>query len=60
MAAPKKSVECLFSIPRPASTPNQTQSFELPVRTMRMTQSTQPIQKSDSKPFIVKMLSSPR
>ena len=56
-AARKRSVECLFSIPSPASTPNQSQSRELPVRTIRMTKKTHPIQKSDSNPFIVRMLS---
>ena len=59
-AAPKSSVECLFSSPSPARTPNHTQSRESPVRTMRMRKKTHPIQKRASKPFIVRMLSMPR
>ena len=52
-ANPKESVECLFSRPRPTSTPNHSQSRESPVRTMRAITRMQAVQNNDSKTFIV-------
>ena len=60
MPKPKISIECLFSSPTPATTPNHSQSFAFPVRMIRMTRYAQPIQNSGSKAFIERKWSSAR
>ena len=52
MAKPKIAIECLFSSPNPASTPNHSQSFAFPVRMTRITRYAQPIQNNGSNAFI--------
>ena len=59
-ARPKTSMAYLFSRPRPASTPNHSQSREFPVRTTSMITATQPIQNSGSKAPTQRMLCTPK
>ena len=49
-------MECLFSRPNPASTPNQIHNLWSPVFTMRITRNAHPIQNSGSNAFMEKAL----
>src|SRR5271157_2131803 len=51
-ANPNKSVECLFSSPRPASTPKHSQSREFPVRTICAGTRMQRVQNSGLKVWV--------
>src|SRR6267142_1276347 len=54
---PKKSIECLFKIPRPAQNPKRSHSFGFPPFRMRSTIAAHAIQNTGSNAFIEKKLS---
>ncbi len=59
-AAPKNAMECLFSSPSPAATPNHNHSRGRSPLARRASSQAQPIQNSGSKAFMVSRLSPPR